>query len=102
MFNPGTSNVPPAALTGSMRDFRVPTGPDLLGVTTTRSSEWLSRFIAVPDKMLAEKDPLATALFARYKGLPMPNLSLPKADVAVLIDYIDAQTAAFAPKAAEK
>ena len=30
MFNPGTSNVPPAALTGSMRDFRVPTGPDLL------------------------------------------------------------------------
>jgi len=30
MFKSGTSNVPPAALTGSMRDFRVPTGPDLL------------------------------------------------------------------------
>jgi protein SCO1/2 len=79
-----------------------PTGPDLLGVTATRSPEWLSRFIAVPNKMLAEKDPLAMALFERYKGLPMPNLRLAEADVATLIDYIDAQTAAIAPKAAEK
>jgi len=30
MLKSGMSNVPPAALTGSMRDFRVPTGPDLL------------------------------------------------------------------------
>ena len=30
MFKSGTSHVPPAALTGSMRDFRVPTGADLL------------------------------------------------------------------------
>src|SRR6267143_1154396 len=37
-------------------------GPDLLNVTTLRERAWLSRYLAEPDRMLAEGDPLATAL----------------------------------------
>jgi protein SCO1/2 len=74
-----------------------PTGPDLLGVTSTRERAWLHRFIAMPDKVLAEKDPLATALFKKYNELPMPNLGLGEGDVSFLIDYVTAQSAARAP-----
>ncbi len=74
------------------------TGPDLLGVTSTRNRAWLLRFIAVPDQMLAEKDPIATALFKKYKEVQMPNLGLSEADAAFLIDYMEAQTAAAREK----
>jgi|GEM_PF-336957 len=70
-------------------------GPDLLGVTSTRDRAWLRRFIAAPDQMLAEKDPLAMALFKKYKEIPMPSLRLHEVDVATLIDYMEAQTAAW-------
>jgi protein SCO1 len=69
-------------------------GPDLLGVAGARDRAWLKRFIAVPDQMMAEKDPLATALFKKYKEVVMPNLRLPEEDVNSLIAYIEAQTAA--------
>jgi protein SCO1/2 len=51
-------------------------GPDLLGVVAKREAGWLQRWIKEPDAMLAEQDPLATALFAQYKQLSMPNLRL--------------------------
>src|SRR5207248_452128 len=46
-------------------------GPDLLGVTEVRDRAWLRRYIHEPDKMLAEKDPIAVALFEKYKGVRM-------------------------------
>lgn len=67
-------------------------GPDLLGVTSTRDRVWLKRFITVPDRMLAEKDPIATSLFEKYKGIPMPNVGLHDLDASTLIDYLDSQT----------
>jgi len=70
-------------------------GPDLAGVTTTRERGWLRRYIAVPDKMLAENDPIAAALFKKYKEMRMPNMGLHDLDVATLIEYIDAQTRAL-------
>jgi protein SCO1/2 len=69
-------------------------GPDLFGVAGARDRNWLKRFIAVPDQMLAEKDPLATALFKKYNEVQMPNLRLPEEDVASLISFIENQTAA--------
>ena len=69
-------------------------GPDLLGVTGARDRAWLRRFIAVPDQVLAEKDPLATALFEKYKKVQMPNLRLNEEDVNSLIAFLEAQTAA--------
>ncbi len=67
-------------------------GPDLLNVTRKRDPAWLSRFIAEPDKMLAEKDPLAMALLAQYNNIPMPNLRLNNEEVEALITYIEEES----------
>jgi protein SCO1/2 len=69
-------------------------GPDLLGVTRIRDRAWLQRFIAVPDRMLAERDPIATALFEKYKGIPMPNVGLHDVDAATLVDYLEKASSA--------
>jgi protein SCO1/2 len=68
-------------------------GPDLLGVSRVRNHEWLARFIATPDKMVADGDPVATSLYAKYKQVQMPNLRLGDPDITALIKYLDAQTA---------
>ena len=69
-------------------------GPDLLGVTTRRDRGWLVRYVMDPARMLAENDPIATALFTRYKNVRMPNLHLADGDLETLIKYLEAQTAA--------
>jgi protein SCO1 len=70
-------------------------GPDLLGVTNARDLNWLRRSIMEPDKLLAEKDPIAMALFKKYKEVRMPKLGLAEADVNTLIDFMRRQTASF-------
>jgi protein SCO1 len=69
-------------------------GPDLIDVTKVRDRAWVERFIKTPDKLLAQNDPIATALFARYKQVVMPNLRLGDGDVDVLLKYIEAESAA--------
>jgi protein SCO1/2 len=69
-------------------------GPDLLGVTSLRDRDWLARFISTPDKMLEEKDPLATALFDKYKQVIMPNLRLGNPDLNELLKFLEGQNAA--------
>ena len=49
-------------------------GPDLAGVTARRERGWLVRYLRHPDQVLAERDPIAVALSAKYKNIPMPNL----------------------------
>lgn len=68
-------------------------GPDLAGVTSVRDRTWLAKFIYAPDKMLASGDPIAKQLFAKYKNMPMPNLSLTSEDVMVVVDYLAKQSA---------
>ena len=68
-------------------------GPDLLGVTSLRDRAWLNRIITEPDKLIDEKDPIATALFKKYKEIRMPRLNLPPADVNTLIEFMKIQTA---------
>jgi protein SCO1/2 len=70
-------------------------GPDLLGVTSVRDRAWLSRIITEPDALIAEKDPIATALFKKYREIRMPRLGLPDADVNTLIEFMKTQTDAF-------
>jgi len=70
-------------------------GPDLLGVTSVRDLNWLRRTISEPDKLIAEKDPIAMALFKQYKEVQMPRLGLAEADVNVLIDFMKRETASF-------
>jgi protein SCO1/2 len=71
-------------------------GPDLLGVTAARGRDWTMRYILAPDKALAAKDPVAVALFNKYNKVKMPNLHLTPADVRLLLDYFEAQTASVA------
>ena len=73
-------------------------GPDLLGVTSVRDRAWLARMIAEPDKLIEEKDPIATALFKQYRELRMPRLGLAQEDVNTLIEFMKTQTASFASK----
>jgi cytochrome oxidase Cu insertion factor (SCO1/SenC/PrrC family) len=67
-------------------------GPDLRGVTERRPQVWLTRFIRTPDKVLAENDPVALTLAAKFPGVRMPNLKLSETDAADLLSYIDWQT----------
>jgi protein SCO1 len=68
-------------------------GPDLAGVTSARDRRWLERFIVSPQRLLAEGDPTAVALFEKYKPLRMPSLDLSARDAAAIVDYIDARSA---------
>ena len=67
-------------------------GPDLLGVTNVRDNAWLERFISTPDKVIAEKDPIAVALYKKYNGVNMPNLRLTDAELKNLIDFLARQS----------
>jgi protein SCO1/2 len=67
-------------------------GPDLYRVGELRDREWLERWLAEPDEMLAEKDPLAMALYAQYDEIPMPNLRLSESDVDKLLGYMDQES----------
>jgi protein SCO1/2 len=69
-------------------------GPDLLNVTTFRDRTWLARYVAEPDRMLAEGDALATALSRKYKNARMPNLGLDGEDVAALLLHIEQRSRA--------
>ena len=67
-------------------------GPDLKGVTQRRDSAWLTRYVAQPEKMLAEGDPIATGLFRQYKQVRMPNVELGTDDVAAVLSFIAAKS----------
>jgi len=66
-------------------------GPDPAGVTTRRERSWLVRYLRAPDQMLAEKDPIATALSAQFKNIAMPNLRLSDSEIAILLSFLEAQ-----------
>ena len=66
--------------------------PDLQDVTRRREKAWLSRWLREPDKMLAERDPQALALQARYKNLVMPNLSLGAEDAQALMGFLEEES----------
>ena len=64
-------------------------GPDLANVASSRPRPWLRRWLKEPDKMIAEGDPLAVALFTQYKNLPMPNFGFGDVEVDALIHYME-------------
>jgi protein SCO1/2 len=71
-------------------------GPDLAGVTARRERNWLTRYIRVPDEVLAEGDSIATTLFKKYDSVRMPNLRLTRDEVADVLTYIEKTSAAVA------
>lgn len=75
-------------------------GPDLFGVTERRDDAWLRRWIAEPDKVLAEGDPLALELLEQWGRVPMPNLRLDAEDVDEIVRYLADETERQAAEAA--
>jgi protein SCO1 len=67
-------------------------GPDLRAVSARRSQDWLTKFVSRPDKVFAQKDPVAMAMLKKYRGIRMPNLGLSEQDAEDVLAYIDAQT----------
>lgn len=64
-----------------------PLGPDLYGVTERRDAAWLRRWLAEPDRMLEEGDPIAAAMYEQWQVL-MPNFSLDEREIENLIQYM--------------
>jgi cytochrome c2 len=70
-------------------------GPDLAGVADRRSPEWLEHWLAEPDKMLAEGDPIAIELLHQYNNIPMPNQNLSLSEIDALLVYLGADHASL-------
>ena len=73
-----------------LKDKRV--GPDRLRVTQKRERKWLARWLAEPEKILAEKDPIIMGLYEKYNNVAMPNMRLNDLEVDSLIDYMDTES----------
>ncbi len=74
-------------------------GPDLKGVISKRSHEWLESVIIEPNKLTANKDPIQLELVKKY-GYEMPNLGIGHEDALKIIAYISAADGAGAAGAA--
>lgn len=62
-------------------------GPDLKDAHKRRSRSWLEGFVKAPSAYL-DTDAEARNLLAEFKGVRMPDLGLPEADVNALVDLI--------------
>ncbi|MFL5303090.1 MAG: SCO family protein [Anaeromyxobacteraceae bacterium] len=76
-------------------------GPDLLGVTGRRDRAWLARWIKEPDKMIAERDPLALALVEQYGNVVMANTHLSSGDVETVLSYLEEESRRVAKTASK-
>ena len=68
------------------------TGPDLIGVTERRSTEWLRKWLKDPVSMAGD-DSIAAALKRQY-NYQMPKLGLTDSDATALINYLAEETRA--------
>jgi mono/diheme cytochrome c family protein len=64
-------------------------GPDLKGVTTQRTREWLREFIQSPAAMNRKGDQTATMLFKKYSPEVMPDQALLPEQIDALLALID-------------
>jgi len=67
-------------------------GPDLLNVTRRRDRAWLTRWMMHPDQLIADRDPIAVAMLAQYRGIVMPNFRLTESDVDNVLVYVDEES----------
>jgi len=65
------------------------TGPDLKGVATRHTPQWLERVITEPDKLAADKDPVQLELVKKF-GMEMPNLGVSREDAQKIAAFLGA------------
>ncbi|HEY2028046.1 MAG TPA: SCO family protein [Myxococcales bacterium] len=71
-------------------------GPDLVDVQKRRDRAWLTRYVTTPDVLLAQRDPIALALFEQYRTVRMPNLDLAVEDADAILHYVELRSRAAA------
>ena len=64
-------------------------GPDLKGVTTRRTKEWLNEFINGPAAMNSKGDANATQLFKKFSPTVMPDQALTQGQIESILMMID-------------
>ncbi len=68
-------------------------GPDLKGVTTQQSREWLLKFLQDPKAMIDSGDPIAKKLQEEAHGMIMPTIpGMTPAREAELLDFLAARS----------
>ncbi|MBI1944999.1 MAG: c-type cytochrome [Deltaproteobacteria bacterium] len=70
-------------------------GPDLAGVTTRRTEEWLVKFIKSPKAMIDAGDATAIALFKEF-NLVMPDPQYTEAEIKDIVAYLATKSGAAA------
>lgn len=76
-------------------------GPDLAGVDTRRSQEWMTAFVQSSQGLIQKGDAEAKAIFEAYGQMIMPDQPLDDAQVAAVVAYIKGQGSAGAAGGAE-
>ncbi len=67
-------------------------GPDLKGVTTRRTKEWLHEFINAPAAANSKGDPTATQLFKKFNPTVMPDQALTPVQIDSILAVITEMT----------
>ncbi len=62
-------------------------GPDLQGVSERRSEEWVIAFVQHSQQVISDGDSVASALFAEFANVPMPDMPLSDNEIRALIAY---------------
>ena len=65
------------------------TGPDLKGVTTRRTKDWLNEFINAPASMNSKGDANANQLFRKFSPTVMPDQALTQSQIESILMMID-------------
>src|SRR5690554_2870849 len=63
-------------------------GPDLNGIATLRSEDWLIQWTRSSESLIQSGDPEAIAIFEEFNRVPMPDQNLTDAEIKEVIEYI--------------
>lgn len=63
-------------------------GPDLMGITSKRSEEWLAKFIKSTKSMIEANDSVAIALVKEYNNFIMPEMPYNPAEIKAVINFL--------------
>ena len=76
-------------------------GPALAGIHERRDMDWIVNFVQSSQTVIKNGDKEATALFATYNNIPMPDHKDLSADkIRSIVDYIKSQSTASAAEKA--
>lgn len=63
-------------------------GPDLIGVTTKRSEEWLIKWVTSSSSLIASGDKDANAIYSEYNKMAMPDQPLADTELKAIFTFI--------------